>query len=322
MQTNNANEILFRCSSLGYLMTDPTGKSAEEKYNDAVDSLKKLEEEYSLTANKETKTAKAKAEKISDLKKSVPFLKASIGEINLSETTITHLIDLYVSNKYNRHTEIKSKYLVKGTEVEDKSIDIVSVITGDFYTKNEERLSNEYIQGCPDIFLGKEILKAKKVRDTKSSWDVFTFNRSIRKKLNPIYYWQGQGYMWLTGATEFSVDYCLNSTPYHLVQKELQSESYNYPENDTPAWVELMVIANHVYDKKTFDEYINLRGCHPNDENSHAVYAGFVEIPLEERHFNFDFKRNDDDIDRLRARIMQCRIYMNNNLFKTLKVAA
>ncbi len=161
MQVNNANEILFRCSSLGHLMTDPMGDTPEEKYNKAVLSLKKHEEDYSLIVNKTTKTAIKKADTIAELKKHIPVLKSAIGQIILSESTITHLIDVYVSNAYNRHSEIKSKYLVKGNEVEDKSIDIVSVITGDFYTKNEERLSNEYIQGCPDIFLGKEILKAK-----------------------------------------------------------------------------------------------------------------------------------------------------------------
>jgi len=258
----NANEILFRCSALGYLMVDPKDKKQ-----------------------------------------------------NISETTKTHLVDVFVSNKYNRFTEIKGKQLSKGNDCEEDSITVVSLITKKFFKKNEEHLSNKYIKGTPDLYEGSDIHKAEVVRDTKSAWDIYTFNRAKAKGVNDMYYWQGMGYMALTGAKKCFIDYCLNNTPYYLVIKELYHEGFNHDQN-TPAWVELQIIANHVYDKKTFDDYIHKRGVNINtDEYSKAVYAGFVEVPLEERHFSFEFDRNDSEIELLYQRIRNCREYMNENLF-------
>jgi hypothetical protein len=258
-----ANNILFRCSSLGYLMAEPKKKT----------------------------------------------------EV-LSEGAKTHLVDVYVSNKYNRFTEINSKYLDKGNDSEEDSITIVSLKTKQFFIKNQEHLSNEFIKGTPDLFTGKSIYEAETIRDTKSSWDVYTFNRSIHAELKDLYYWQGMGYMWLTGARKCYVDYCLNNTPWNLIEQELRKESYNHPENDTPQWIELQIIARHVYDLKTFNEYREFRNLTGSDDYSKIVIAGFVEIPLNERHFAFEFDRDENEIERLKAKIMHARIYLNQHLFK------
>lgn len=234
----------------------------------------------------------------------------------LSETTKTHLVDVFVSNKYNRFTEISAKQLDKGNEVEEDSITVVSRITGKFFKKNEESLSNEYIKGTPDLYVGESIREAEQIRDTKSSWDAYSFFRAKNKPLNSMYYYQGLGYMALTGAKSCSIDYCLNNTPYSLVEAELRKESYRHPENNTPEWVELQIIANHVYDETAFHNYVDMRGIKPSDSNALAVVMGFVEIPLKERHFNFEFKRDDEEIERLYQRIRDCREYMNNELFK------
>lgn len=258
----NANEILFRCSSLGYLMTNPRNKSEK-----------------------------------------------------LSETTKTHLVDVFVSAKYNRFTEIKGKQLDKGNDCEEDSITVVSLVTKTFFTKNEEHLSNEYIKGTPDLFAGSDVRHTEVIRDTKSAWDIYTFNRAKSKGLNDMYYWQGMGYMALTGAKKCFIDYCLNNTPYYLVNKELYHEGFNHDQN-TPAWIELQIIANHVYDKSTFDAYIQRRGIVLEDEYAKAVYAGFVEVPLAERHFAFEFDRDEEAIEALYQRIRECREWMNENLFK------
>jgi hypothetical protein len=235
---------------------------------------------------------------------------------DLSETTKTHLVDVFVSNKYNRFTEISAKQLDKGNEVEEDSITIVSRITKSFYEKNETHIENEYIKGTPDLYEGTSISNAKVIRDTKSSWDAYSFFRAKNKKLDTKYEWQGVGYMALTGAKKCFIDYCLNNTPAHLVQGELRKESYNHPDNDTPKWIELQIIANHVYDKKTFQEYIERFNCTPADHNANAVYAGFTEIPLKERHFSFEITRYEDQIERLYQRVRECREYMNKYLFK------
>jgi hypothetical protein len=234
----------------------------------------------------------------------------------LSETCKTHLVDVYVRNKYNRFTEIHGKQLEKGNSTENDSITTVSRITKQFLKKNEICLSNDFISGTPDMFVGEDITKATAIRDAKSSWDIFTFNRSKNKELDPKYYWQLHGYGWLTGATDLFVDFCLNNTPYHILNGELHKESYKHKDGNTPNWIELQIIANHVYDKKSFDEYIDARGCFPKDENDYAIYNGFVEVPLEERHHAFEFKKDDKAIEAAMNRIIECRLWMNKYLFK------
>lgn len=255
------NDIKFRCSSLGYIMTE--GRK---------------------------------------------------GSSGLSETAKTHCIDVLVSAKYNRFTEIHSKYLDKGNDVEEDSITTISRITKQFFKKNTDSLSNEFIKGTPDIFQGENIMLAEVIRDAKSSWDVYTFQRSKYKELDSKYFWQGQGYCWLTGAKKFFIDYCLNNTPYHIVEGELRKESYRHPEGATPAWVEIQIIANHVYDKKTFEDYIQFRGCHPIDDNSRAVKAGFVEIPLHERHFCFEVQADTELQERIKTRVIECREFIKTLL--------
>lgn len=294
----NANSILFRSSSLGYIMIE-TGRITEIQLATI--------DEYKAKPKLTDKQASELARLI--LKRDAPP--------EISESCKTHLVDVYVLEQYNRFTEVTAKQLDKGNETEEDSITTVSRITKTLFKKNEDHLTNEYIKGTPDIFTGLSIYNAETVRDTKSSWDAFTFFRAKHKPLDSKYYWQIIGYMWLTGAKIGYIDYCLNNTPYHLVESELIKESYGHPERDTPAWIELQIIANHVYDKRTFDEYVKMRGCFPIDENSNAVYAGFIEIPLRERHFSFEVQRNENDINKIKEQVKACRDWMNLNLFKT-----
>lgn len=254
------NNILFRCSSLGYIMTEPKKGSTEK----------------------------------------------------LSETTKTNLIDIYTSNKYNRFTEISSKYLKKGNDVEEDSITLLSRMTKTFFTKNEQQLSNDFVKGTPDLFEGPEIIKATRIRDTKSSWDIFTFNRAKNKPLDQKYYWQGHGYMWLTGAELCNIDYCLNNTPYHIVLSELYREGFKHKDSQTPEWIELQIIANHTYDFETFEKYRKQRDLSITMDESKYIVAGFVEVPMKERYHTFEFKRNDEDLKRLENRIIDCRKFIKS----------
>lgn len=292
----SSQDILFRCSSLGYIISE-TGRITDVQLF-TIDKLQKKD--------KLTDIQSAELERLILKRDSHP---------ELSESCKTHLVDLYVVEEYNRFAEVTAKQLDKGNETEEDSITTVSRVTKTFFKKNEDHLSNEYIKGTPDIFTGTSIYNAETVRDTKSSWDAFTFFRAKNKPLDSKYYWQIMGYIWLTGAKKGFIDYCLNNTPYHLVERELVKESYKHIERDTPAWIELQIIANHVYDKKTFDEYINTRGCYATDDNSNAVYAGFVEVPFQDRHFCFEVERKDDDIQKIKDQAIICRNWMDTHLF-------
>jgi hypothetical protein len=155
-----ANDILFRCSSLGHLMTDPRSKS----------------------------------------------------EL-ISETTKKHLCDVYVSRVWGKSKETYTKYTNKGLMVEEDSLTLFSMHQRKMFVKNDLHWKNEFISGTPDIVLEDSII------DIKSSFDAFTFMKS-RFDLNKMYYWQLQGYMWLTNTPKAVLAYCLINTPSVIVEGE------------------------------------------------------------------------------------------------------
>ena len=226
------NEIKFRCSQLGKLMTEPRSKS----------------------------------------------------EL-LSETTKTYLTEVYIGLKYGRTKEITSKYFDKGNGCEEDSITLFSRVTGKMYFKNEENVRNEYITGTPDLFEGEMITAATLVPDIKTSWDIFSFFKAKQDSLNKDYYWQLQGYMWLTGAQKAQLVYCLVDTPETLIGKEKMNLYY-----------------------KMID---------PTAEEIETAYAEvernsrYEDIPISERCHIIEIERNNADIERLKARIEDCRNYIH-----------
>lgn len=210
----------------------------------------------------------------------------------LSETTKTHLVDVFVSKVYGRKTEIHNKYTIKGLMVEEDSITLYSRVKKVFFKKNEDRIENDFICGTPDLFVGSEITKAEEIVDVKSSWDIFTFFRTTADKLNKNYYWQMQGYMALTGAKKATLAYCLVNTPDVLIQDQKRRLMYNMGLIDEN------------------QDFVD--ACAEIDRLS--VYD---DIPMVERVNQIVIERNDEDIERLYKRIAECRAYMNERFFKS-----
>jgi hypothetical protein len=298
-------EMLFRCSSLATLMTEPKSKTiyycagkeiTTAKYNKFID----------------TAIATGDFSPLSHL--SCETIKPT--ETDLPDGVISHIVDAYTTKKYNRFEEIHTNILSKGNEVEEDAITMVSLMNKKFFKKNEDRIKNDYIIGTPDLFEGPSIHEATAIRDTKSAWSVFTFTRHKNKPLPKEYYWQGQGYMELTGAKVCYFDFCLLNTPYHIVESEIRKQSYKYKNMEMPVWMQIQIIANHVYDKKTFNEYIEELGFRTTnfDNDASIVYAGFVEIPMADRYYSIEIKHNQEDIDMLYKRIELCRQHIKENL--------
>lgn len=246
------SKTLFRCSSLGHLMTEPKSKAAKDA-----------------------------------------------GE--LSEGAKTHLIDVYVQNKYGRRTDISNKYITKGLMVEEDSITLYSRVKKTFFKKNEEHLSNEFIKGTPDLFTGTEIRKAESIIDIKSSWDIFTYFRNYTKGASDLYNWQLQGYMALTGAKSAKLAFCLVDTPETLIMDAKRKLMWQMNAGTEE---------NEDY-KKACDEL--------------DVSMIFSDIPMSERVMEFDIERDQDGIEKLYSKITKARAFLNeleNSLNPSLLIAA
>jgi hypothetical protein len=234
--------------------------------------------------------------------------KPRLKSETLSQTTKTHLIELFDEKVYGRVKDINSKYLEKGLSVEESALTLYSRVTKTFHAKNEEYFNNDYVCGTPDIITEDRII------DIKSSWDLSTFRKAQHDKINPIYYWQLLTYMWLTGKQKATLAYCLVNSTSKIINDEKRKVSYNCNSIDLesdPEYIEKckQIEVNHIFDinefvkeNPAFDFHID-----PNEWS--------FDIPMKKRVHTIDIELVKEDAERLVDKIVECREWMNANLF-------
>lgn len=202
-----------------------------------------------------------------------PRLKSEV----LSQTAKTYIKDIVLESKYGIQKEFTSKYTDKGNKVEEDAINLaMDVLDLGFIYKNEEHLSNDWITGTPDV--NTDILL-----DVKSSWDATTFPFFEEEIPTKDYFYQLQGYLWLTNKTEALLCYCLVNTPFEIVEDEVRREHWKQYVID-----ESQDIRDFVESKHKFDH-----------------------IPKEKRLKTFIVKRDDTIIEEIKTQIELCREYYN-----------
>jgi hypothetical protein len=143
-----------------------------------------------------------------------PQSKADKLAGNLSKTAKTHLIQVYTNAIWGVEKDITTKQMDKGIICEEEGITLISRVEGKMYVKNDERKENEWISGHADVLNGDEVM------DIKLSWDAFTFLSNLADDVNPMYYYQLQGYMELWGLNRARISYCLVDTPESIRNAE------------------------------------------------------------------------------------------------------
>ena len=198
----------------------------------------------------------------------------------LSKTAQKHLLDVYIAEKYGRKKDIQTKQMKKGIEVEQDSIDLLSMYLKIPFTKNDQRFTNDYITGFPDIIDNDRII------DIKSSYDLWTFIGNIPDKLDSLYHWQMQSYMWLTGAKGAVIAYCLVNTPESIIEQE---KYYMLKKMD------VATEENPEYVKEAMKIEFNM---------------SFDDISIDERVLMFNVSRNEDDILRIQQKVEKAREFL------------
>jgi hypothetical protein len=209
-----------------------------------------------------------------------PVTKADKEAGVLSKTAQKHLIEVYIAEKYGRKRDIQTKQMKKGIEAEQDSIDLLSMYLKLPFSKNEERFKNDFITGLPDIINGDTII------DIKSSYDLWTFLGNIPDKLDNLYYWQMQSYMWLTGTRKATIAYCLVNTPESIIQQEkfYLLKKMDVISEESPEFIkEAMKIEFNM----TFDD-----------------------ISINERILTFNVNRSEDDILRIENKVLKARTFL------------
>lgn len=135
----------------------------------------------------------------------------------LSQTTKTHVEIWLKEHIYGHKYTIKSKYLERGKNDEDKAIDkAIELLNLPFVTKNENKFQDDFFTGEPDLILDNEII------DIKCSWDCFTFPLFSTELPDKDYYYQVQVYMHLTGKKKARVVYVLLDTPATFASSKME----------------------------------------------------------------------------------------------------
>lgn len=273
------SNFTFRCSSLGYIMSDPKGKSNLQKYNEAIESKIKLIEQLSKTSETAVKTTENLLAKIDKIESKIALLKPIKDIPFLSDSCKTHLSDIYTRVVYDRQEDIQSKYMEKGLRREEDAITLYALTTGMMHRKNTERKDNGWINGECDFFTDEKVV------DTKVNWSIFQYNRVVSRPIKPLYHWQGDGYMWLWERPKFELAYCLLDTPEDMIKMEEKRLKYNFVGSDEDYEAACKDLRrNHIY------------GDIPNEDRI--------------RIFKVDF--NEERIERIKRRILECREYLNN----------
>ena len=197
------------------------------------------------------------------------------GEL-LSETAKTYIQDYFKEKELGIAKEFWSRYTDKGLIMEDEAIDFASqVLDWGFVVKNEQFYQNEWITGTPDV-ITKDLLA-----DIKCSWDGTTFPLFETELKNKDYFWQMQGYMWLTGLERAELAYTLMNTPHQIVEDEVRRAH----------WKAGMI-----------DEDLDLREAVQSQHN-------FDHLPNNLRVKRFIVEKNEDAIESIKEKVELARDY-------------
>jgi hypothetical protein len=133
------------------------------------------------------------------------------GKDELSVGAKTYVSKLAKEFVYGYDEKETSKYMDKGIQMEDESIDLYNAVHLSSHAKNAERKNNLWITGEADI------VDDDKIIDIKSSWSLTTFPVLGDQGEDKGYEWQLRAYMWLWDKPRADIAYCLVTTPDDLI---------------------------------------------------------------------------------------------------------
>lgn len=290
------SNALMRCSGLYYLLCRGKEKSPKLRYEELTANLEEEISKYEDLGERlqGMKRGLTKAAKIAGLEQEIAKLESKKHEDPLPRGARSYLKGMYGELKYGKQSAFKdkgNKYTNKGKLAEGASLRLISDLDGVDYQKNEIRINNEFISGIPDTFLGKSIYEAEYVPDVKTSWSWDTFSENIGQALNPVYWWQEQGYFALTGAKEGEVSYCLVNLP----EPQLNDELLRLEDRMRK---QLNVIDVSIHPEYKLAQYNLINNM------------TFDNIPPAQRRLKFEVKRSDDAIQKIYDVVPKCRAYL------------
>ncbi len=220
---------------------------------------------------------------------SEPVSKADKEAGKLSLTCQKELIKIYNREVYGRVKDITTKQMDKGTQVQSDSVKLLCQVDGVLYNEYDgDHLENEWFTGTPDIYIGDDIYHATEVHDIKSSYELDSFMPKLVETLDRDYTCQLNVYFDLTGASFGSISYCLVDCPLGILESEKRKLLYS------------MNVATELA-----PEY--LRAAAELEK-----LLTFPDIDYRERVIKINVERDDELIERMKAKVPALRKWLQD----------
>jgi hypothetical protein len=132
----------------------------------------------------------------------------------LSETAKSYIKAIAKQDYFGYTNELNNKYVTKGIQCEEQSIELLNDVLFTNYEKNTERKTYNLLTGECDIYTPELII------DIKTSWSFDTFPATPSDINIKDYEYQLRGYMYLYNVERAALAYCMVNTPSDLIGYE------------------------------------------------------------------------------------------------------
>lgn len=205
--------------------------------------------------------------------------KPKLKTENLSSGAKTYCQKWLIEQLTGKKRLVFADTLYKGNECESDAIDMISsYFNWGFVLKNEKHFDSDYITGTPDIILPELIVDIKCPIDHEA---MPYFENDPDKD----YFYQGQGYMNLTGIHDYKLVYCLMNAPEKLIDSKIRQMKYF---SDADVIDEFFMSENMKYD----------------------------DLPMKLRIKSFDFNYDDSIAIEIIEKVKYCREYIKELIKK------
>lgn len=165
-------------------------------------------------------------------------------KVILSDTCIDYLMDVYAWETEGMIPVGKESLEVlameKGKQGEKEAGILLSIYDSMEYKVHKDRISNDYLTGEVDLFIGKHIYAATNVTDIKNAWDYPTFLKKTVKGLENGQTEQLQGYGDITGAKDlFIANTLVSATEQMIIDMQFKvMRKINCATTESPEFLE------------------------------------------------------------------------------------
>ena len=181
----------------------------------------------------------------------------------LSQGAKTYIRKIAKEDFFGYNTELDNKFINKGKDQEQDSIDLINLVRFTNYQKNTIQIDNEWLTGECDILLDDKII------DVKTSWSLETWPATPGEAHDSEYEWQGRAYMMLYDRPTFELSFCMVTTKDEFLNQwenlSIHRVDHIAPEKRITSVIyerdlekEQMIRDKCIFASEYYSQYINL----------------------------------------------------------------